>query len=281
MDRLGAAARHRWISAGSPWQPLSEAESEGQALATRLGCADLDCLRRIPVPELLAATQSADLPAVAFGNRILPRRPDQALAAGQFTRMPVLSGTTRDEQRLATAFLPEAFTEEGYQQLLVDAFGDKAPEVARRYPSSVHGSSALAWAAVATDRTWSCTQLVDHRLLAARTPTYAYEFADRDAPTQFPFPPDLPSGAYHSAEAIYLFDLAGFTPNFTPDQERLADQLITYWTRFAATGSPNSHGSPTWPKFRESTVQSLAPGAGGIRQTNLSEQHNCPFWATV
>ena len=270
-------------SAGSPWRPLAEAEAEGTALATRLGCASpasqVDCLRGIHVSQLLAATQSDDLPAVAFGNRILPERPDQALAAGRFSRIPVMSGTTRDEQRLATAFLPQAFTEEGYQQLLSDAFGDRAPEVALRYPSSASGSSAVAWAAVATDRVWSCTQLTADRRLATRTPTYAYEFADRGAPTQFPFPPGLPPGAYHASELAYLFDLPGFVPAFTPAQQELADQLIRYWGQFAATGDPNGVGSPTWPRFRSATAQSLAPDA--IRQTNFADEHNCDFWATA
>ena len=269
------------ISAGSPWQPLAEAEAEGAALAAGLGCtsaSQLDCLRGISVPRLLAATQSADLAVAAFGNRILPQRPDRAIAAGRFSRMPVMSGTNRDEQRLATAFLPQAFTEEGYQQLLSDAFGNRAPEVARRYPSSEHGSPAVAWAAVATDRVWACTQLTDDRLFARHTRTYAYEVADRDAPPLFPFPPGLPSGAYHGAEMAYLFDVAGFLPSFTPAQRALADQMIRYWSHFATTGDPNAAGSPPWPRFRWATVQSLAPGA--IEQTNLATEHDCAFWAT-
>jgi para-nitrobenzyl esterase len=270
-------------SAGLPWHRQSQVEADGAALATRLGCTDetsqVDCLRRIPVSQLLAATnQTADLPFVAYGNRILPERPDEALAAGRFSRVPVMSGTTKDEQRLATAFLPQAFTEEGYQQLLSDAFGDRAAEVAQRYPSSAYGSSAVAWATVATDRVWSCTQLADERRLAGRVPTYGYEFADRDAPAVFAFPPGLPSGAFHTADLEYVFDLPGFTPAFTPAQRQLADQMIRYWGTFAATGNPNGAGTPTWPRFRSDTVQSLAPDA--VQPTDLAAGHDCAFWAT-
>jgi para-nitrobenzyl esterase len=271
------------ISAGSPWQPLSEAQAEGVTLATGLGCADqrsqVDCLRQVPVPQLLAATQTADLPAVAYGNQTLPANPVTALAEGRFTHVPVISGTNRDEQRLATAFLPQAFTEEGYQQLLVDAFGDKAPLVAARYPSAELGSSALAWAAVATDRVWSCAQVADQRRFARWAPTYGYEFADRSAPTLFPFPEGLPAGAYHGAEMAYLFDLNGSATSFTPSQQALADQMIRYWSQFAATGDPNGDGSPTWTRAHDSTAQSLAPG--NITPVNIADEHQCAFWSTI
>jgi para-nitrobenzyl esterase len=272
------------ISAGKPWQPLADSQAAGKALAVKEGCADpatqVDCLRRIPVAQLLTDTGGPELPKLAFGNRVLPESPDQALAAGHFQHLPVMSGTTRDEQRLATAFLQQAFTEDGYQQLLVQAFGDKAPQVAALYKSGDLGSPALAWAAVATDRTWSCSQLIDDELLGART--FAFEFADRNAPPPqlpFPLPPGYSFGAYHSAEMQYLFDVGGSPAAFTPDQQKLADQLIRYWTRFAATGNPNGDDSPAWPRFRPADVQSLAPGEGGIKPVGLSVEHHCEFWA--
>jgi para-nitrobenzyl esterase len=272
--------------ASSPWIPQADAAAAGVARAAALGCPDpataagLACLRRVPAAELAAGP--ASLTTVAYGNRVLPQRPDRALVAGRFHRVPVISGTTRDEGRLAAAYSPHPFTEEQYQRLLVDAFGDRAARVAATYPSAAHGSPALAWGAVLTDRVWACPQLTDDRQLARRTPVYAFEFADRQAPTgYFEFPPGLPPGAFHAADLAYVFDVVGFEAEFTPEQERLADQMIRYWTRFAATGDPNGHGSPSWERFRGSSVQSLAPGDGGIRPVNLDAEHKCRFWAAL
>ncbi|MCR6489085.1 carboxylesterase family protein [Amycolatopsis sp. OK19-0408] len=263
------------IPAGSPWQSQESADAQGVALAASLGCAgpsQVDCLRALPVDRLLAATQSAALPAVAYGNRVLPWRPDRALAEGRFARIPVLSGSNLDEQRLATAFLPQAFTEDGYRQLLADAFGADAPAVAAKYPAGAYESSAVAWATVATDRVWSCAQDTDRRVLARYAPVYGYEFADRAAPPQFPFPAGLPSGAYHGAEMVYLFDLNGTPAPLDAGQRALADRMIRSWTTFARTGNPG----PEWPR---TAAQSLAPGKPAT--VDVAAEHNCSFWVTI
>jgi para-nitrobenzyl esterase len=128
-----------------------------------------------------------------------------------------------------------------------------------------------------TDRVWVCRHVTDNRALARHVPVYGYEFADRTAPAGwFPFPPDSPPGAFHSSDLPYLFDLVGFPGALDPTQNALADQLIAYWARFAATGDPNRAGLPRWPAFRGGNAQSLAPGA--ITQVDVATEHNCGFW---
>lgn len=270
--------------AGSPWQSQEAAAGHGAKLAAEHGCTDpvtaVTCLRAVPAANLVTSDNTSMITTLAHGNTVLPVRPDVALATGRFHRVPVIAGHTRDEGRLAAAFVPQPITEATYQALLTEAFGPDAQRVAAEYPTSAHGSPALAYAAVLTDRVWACGHLTDDGALAEKTRVYGYEFADRNAPTGFfPFPPDLPPGAFHSSELAYLFDVAGFDADLTPTQRRLADQLIRYWSRFAATGDPNGPGSPHWPAFRGTNVQSLAPSdGGGIHQVNLAEEHHCGFW---
>ncbi|UMP06724.1 carboxylesterase family protein [Amycolatopsis sp. EV170708-02-1] len=272
-------------SASAPWLPLTQAKASGLAFAGRFGCAEpataAECLRRIPAADLAKDPETAGLTAVAFGTRVLPENPAEMLRQGRFHRVPVIWGSNRDESRLSAAFAPQPFTEEQYRSMLDDGFGEQASQVATRYLSSTYGSPALAWSTMATDRVWSCTQLTDDRLLARHTSVYTYEFADSQAPRGFfPFPADLPSGAYHSSELAYVFDRAGFTEQLTPDQRRLADRMIDYWTRFAETGNPNGPDVPLWPRFAGSRTLSLAPGDGGIRLVDLAAEHHCGFWAS-
>ncbi|MFC3452395.1 carboxylesterase/lipase family protein [Amycolatopsis speibonae] len=258
--------------AGSPYVPRADAEAAGADVAKKLGCADVDCLRRVQAKDLLS--QPAGAPT--YGTDLLPEHPATALREGHFARVPVLTGITRNESRLLVALFPgHPFTEEHYQELLRTAFKDKAPLVAAEYPSAKHGGPAMAFADAMTDRSWGCPQAGNERLLRERTRTFGYEFADRDAPPLLPAPPGMVPGASHGSELAYLSDMTPSPGKLTSAQQKLAAQMIQYWTRFARTGNPNGEGLPKWrPTPR---TQSLAPGE--IGPVDLTSVHNCGFWA--
>jgi para-nitrobenzyl esterase len=263
--------------AASPWVSLAEARSLGADLAAKYGCADVECLRRVPVSELVPQDGVVDITRLTYGTRVLPTNPADAVARGAFHRVPVIAGHTRDEGRLSAAFAPQPFTEDVYQSLLAEEFGADAPRVAAEYPSSAYSSPSVAYGTLLTDRVWACAHVTDDRAMARHTKVYGYEFADRTAPPGwFAFPADLPPGAFHSSELAYLFDVAGFPATLNPSQKALADQLIAYWSRFATTGNPNGGDLPRWPVTRGSNSQSLAPGA--IAQVDVAAEHNCGFW---
>ncbi|ALG07060.1 carboxylesterase/lipase family protein [Kibdelosporangium phytohabitans] len=266
------------LPASSPWISKTKAAADAVTLTKQLGCADVTCLRGLPASAFTAIDRG--LTPVVTGNRVLPVHPAEALSSGRFNRVPVIWGNTRDEGRLAAATIAEPFD---YPALLKAAYGEKAAKVEAEYPASKFGSPRLAYGAVLTDDTWACNQLADDRLLARRTTTYTYEFADRTAPLGYfgsLFPPGFPPGAFHASEVAYLFDVPTFDLN--PEQQKLAAQMVGYWTRFAATGNPNGRGLPQWPVYRDNrvvTVQSLAPS--DIRQVDASAEHNCGFWSAL
>jgi para-nitrobenzyl esterase len=273
------------------WTSAAEVEALGASVAPQLGCADpataLVCLRRVPVKDLLDHAQGFQ--AYAFGNRILPEVPARALADGRFHRVPVLAGATRDEHRLFVGLFRvlagQPVTAEQYPQLLAEAFGEHAGRVLARYPLSAYPSPNLAWATVLTDRMWARSTFTQHRLLSERVPVYAYEFADRQAPMYLPFPPDFPPGAFHAAEVPYLFPDPPFQAGSTPDQRRLSDGLIRYWTNFAHTGDPNGDDLPPWHRFADARpvpyVQALAPGRNGTGPVDYAAEHQLDFWSQL
>lgn len=246
--------------AGSPWQSRAQAEAQGDALAARFGCVTIDCLRHVPTHDLVSGTDITPITALAYDTPTLPEHPATALAEGRFHRVPVLTGNTRDEGRLTGAFAP---ADVSYTRLLQDAYHSDGGRVAGRYPVP----SRLTWSTVLTDQVWTCNQLKDARQLAKRTPVFHYEFADRTAPTGFfPFPPDVPGGAFHSTDVPYLFDWALFPATFNADQQRLSDTMIHLWAGFAWTGwLPDG--------------LSLAPN--DIHPVDMYREHECGFWATV
>lgn len=270
-------------------QPRAAVEQQGKQAAPTLGCdqpspeAALACLRELPAEKLMPVHQKFIKPA--YGNAILPMQPSEALRTGRFHQLPVLTGQTRDESTQTTAYYDSGkpMSEQTYNAAMTKAFGPDEAAVRAEYPRSEYDSAALAWSSIVTDRKWTCTQLETSKALASRVPVYHYEFADPAPPPLSPAPPPMPMGAQHASELWSFFDLGGMPAPFTPEQQLLSEQMIGYWTSFAASGAPNATGAPDWPAFEAGTarpyVQALAPGDGGIRPVDLAAEHHCGFWA--
>lgn len=278
------------IPAVSPWEAVDALAERGTQTAADLGCgedAPIDCLRGLPAADLMRAF--GEFAGPSYGTPVLPENPYQVIRDGRAHPVPVLSGTTRDENTLTQALLDlagEPLTPEQYNDNLSQAFSDHADDVAERYPLDDFESPSHAWAIVTTDRGFTCPTLERNRLLAEQAPVFAYEFADQAAP---PILPDVayPYGAYHSADALYLFDMRHPADQAQLDakQQDLAAAMIAYWTNFAGTGDPNGHALPHWPRIDSDKlageVQTLAPGIGGIAPTDVYQAHQCAFWAKI
>ncbi|RLU82305.1 carboxylesterase [Streptomyces griseocarneus] len=290
MTQIPPGATDPGGAAYSPWAPQNKVRDAGADAARRLGCADganaLDCLRGLPVAKLVTPELADTFSAVAYGNALLPERLERALEAGRFHRVPVMQGTNHDEMRLFVAQtlanhpIPDANT---YHARLTGTFGSDAGAIEALYPAAKYPSPALAWSAALTDRAWTCTTLRADRALAARVPTYGYEFSDPGAPViaGIPVVKGFPYGATHAFELPYLFDIP-VEPALTPAQRELSGRMAGYWTRFARTSRPDLSGAPKWPAFQDKAplALSLAPGANGIRTLDLAAEHHCAFWDT-
>lgn len=268
-------------------RPRAKAEKHGRSVAAKLGCADpataAACLRGLDTSKLLAATKLDFLFAPVFGGGLLPVDPARAIAAGRFAKVPVMHGITRDEYRISDAFLElsgtKPLTPTGYRNRVKAFVGKKnAPKVLALYPLRGRTPSE-AWSAVVTDAVYARPMTDLNRALARQVPTYAYRFSDRQAPWIANTPkPSFPTGAFHTSELQYLFEADEFAGRqLTPAQQRLAAQMIRYWTRFAHTGNPG------WLRADRNTsvAQSLDDGPRGIRLVSLTRDHNYRFWGSL
>jgi para-nitrobenzyl esterase len=274
------------IQSGTRFIPLppERARSAAESFVASVGCKDdtLRCLRGLSVQTILDHQQEV-VAATAANFFVLDgvtgsTPPLEAISKGRFNRVPVLSGLTADEQAY---FLPEASTgrplsEADYDKWARQIGGPRAGEIMARYPINRYGSPSLAEIAAAEDGK-RCVVLTLDRSLSRFVPVYAYEFADRSAPSYFP-ERSYPMNAYHTAELQYLFPLfrgaRGTAHALNASQESLARKMIGWWSAFARSGAPGTQDAP-WPAFRDgaNSVQII----GG----EASNANSCGFWDSL
>jgi para-nitrobenzyl esterase len=280
---------------------LAQAETQGSAYATAVGCATQDaaCLRAVPVATLLAnqsTSPSAYVPRV--DGRVLPLSISAAFASGAFNRVNVLEGSTHDE---FTLFIATLFTFNNIQvtaanypaliaavlQLPAAVAPQVVPLVMAQYPLANYPSGELALAAVGTDAAFSCPTSLATGLLTQYVPTWWYEFDDPDAPQIYLPPVPYPYGAYHTSELQYLFDVrkAVPAPALTAPQQQLSDAMILHWSNFARLGNPNTLQTSLWPRYQPpltDRVQLLTPPQPqAYTATAFAADHKCAFWAQL
>ncbi|MFZ3565900.1 carboxylesterase/lipase family protein [Streptomyces sp. BH097] len=227
-----------------------------------------------------------------YGGKLLPRTPRQALAEGRFNKVPVLQGSTRDEnlgavygmelaKRQATGDPDATLDENDYRTRLEDTFGeDKARAVVAEYPVAAHGGSpALALGAALTDGDHGRATVTTGQALSRHVPTYTYEFADEPTPW-YSDPaytePSFPAGAMHTFDLPYLFELSAHRP-LNARQRALSAAMIDIWTDFARTGR-----APWKPSTASAlNAQALASGPGGIRPVDFAKEHHDAFWKSL
>jgi para-nitrobenzyl esterase len=275
------------VAAQTPYIAVSRDQTDGSSDAATIGCTTdvLACMRGKSVADLLPSnTDFSD--HLAYGTRLLPHNPANALRDGEFVRIPVISGGNADEERAfvggAIQANPNSVTAQTYPELLRQAFGSDADTVAVHYPLSAYPSAALAWSTVITDDAWACPTETGDQQLAAHTTVYPYEFADPNAPNINGINlPQLPQGAAHADDLPSFFDLGGVNLLRTTAQQQMAATMIDYWTRFAWTGNPNQHGAPHWARTGRTGTMELQFVPGAIQPVDFAAEHQCRFWESV
>jgi para-nitrobenzyl esterase len=271
---------------------LASAESSGAAFAAKVGCAGntaantAACLRRLSVSTILEIEDTGGY-YPNIDSAVLPRSIGTALAAGQFSHVPVIIGTNHDEWRLFIGqdqlYGTPPVTAGDYVADISSTLSlpaNKASAVAKEYPLRSYSSPAIALGAVGTDAIFACPALTAEKDLSTYTPTFAYEFNDENAPDGSLPSLGFPYGAAHTLELQYLFDLdnTAYPGALSGPQQQLAQAMKQDWTNFAKASVP----ALGWPRFTASDQRalSLVPPRPRL-ETNYAAEHHCSFWSTV
>jgi para-nitrobenzyl esterase len=238
--------------------------SVGEPAVALLGCAaaadEVACLRALPsativktIPGVGGIKNEGSTYKPVVDGYVLEETVLRTAKEGQHNHVPLIIGTT-DNEASGPAFTPVNAipTDAAYQNAIYDLFGQTVgDQVLARYPAAAYSSPRAAYAAATTDYRWVCPARQVAQAVSKSQEQPVYKFLYTHAQSNPPAVTAL--GAWHGEELMFIFHsfTSGVSGPFTPTAAELAlsDQIIGYWSRFAASGNPNAGGAVTWSPF--------------------------------
>jgi para-nitrobenzyl esterase len=268
--------------------PRATALAAGTRVEHALGCdtaSDIPaCLRAAPAETAATAIPGWGID-YAFEPNVDPGvlgQPLNVIAAGNHNHMPLILGTNADEvSDLLVSYLTQPIqTDADYKAQLTSDFGATlGASVYARYPSAGYSSPKRAYIQARSDADFTCpARNIARTLVAAQTPPvrrYFYTHVLDEGPYVY-------QGAGHAFELIFAFhafDHTTFPTGESAAEDQLSDDVIGYWTRFAATGDPNDATAVSWPGYDAATDPYLKLDETMAAASALHPVH-CDFWDT-
>ena len=256
----------------------------------------LSCMRSASLEAVLtalsqASQQVADPPDSTFwepsvDSVVVPDQPRVLFESGAFHRVPTIVGFTRDEGwgSFITRSFRSGVSLAQYEEWVNTEFGPYASAVLDLYTEQAAQSPIEAMARIVGDVQFVCEGRRLARLIERTgTPTFLYSY-------EYEIDTLSLDHVVHGVEGNILFRNNYGPPLFavhtlTPFDVELHHAMAGYWTRFAATGSPNRGADTTfsWSPFKH--PRGAGRGAdnylildANIRQGSRPRELQCNFF---
>jgi para-nitrobenzyl esterase len=237
-------------------RPLAKAEEDGAEFASSSGAGSLAALRAMPADQLMQVASKAGpmrFAPIADGY-FFPESPAAIYSAGKQSHIPLLAGWNADEATAQVLFAKEKPTPENFAKQLQTSFGADAPEAMKMYRASTPEEALQSAKDLAGDQfiafgTWKWLEVQNQ---TGGKPVYRYFFTRARPPQPGAMVNGVPAtqlGATHSSEIEYALGNLGYNKVYawTPEDQKVSEQMQTYWANFVKKGDPNGAGLPEWP----------------------------------
>lgn len=261
---------------GLPLFTKDKANATGEKLSGEL-CADeadvLACLRGKEPADIVGWGASAGLfgagwgPVADAGDDVLPDKPLNLIAAGDFNKGEVLLGTNKNEWALFVTLAPPtpAITTVATLHTAIEKqFTAAGATAIEEHYAPTDATAANLWVQLMTDATFRCpARQLSRALSEAGSKVFLYSFEE--------------GPAMHAFEIPYVFGNPNARLAAATLVEGTRKAIQSYWRQFAKAGDPNVAGQPEWPAFDTEGDQHLTLVAEPTAGTGLSTA-DCDFW---
>jgi len=228
-------------------ETLAERKKADDAWMEKSGFKSLAELRAAPVDKLLGAAKAKGMTgfSTVVDGKLLTEPVAETYTAGKQAHVPLLAGWNRDEG----SFLAKDMTAAKWKGMAAGMFKERAEEFLKVYPGETDEQATDSAGAYGGDAfiAFSTWKWIEAHRKSGDSPVYRYHFELRATPAKF----HPGTFAFHSDDIEYVFGTLDTRPGWTvrPEDRKLSEQMMGYWTNFAKTGDPNGEGLPVWPKY--------------------------------
>ena len=211
-------------------------------------------LRALPTDKVLDAASKRG--TVGFSpvidGKFLTEPVINTYNAGKQAKVPLLAGFNRDEG----FFMASGMTIEKWKAMAAQRFPEKVDEFLKLFPGNTDAEVMRSATDFGSDQfiaygTWKWME-IDRK--TGDKDIYRYKLDLAAPPSKF----HPGSYAFHSDDIEYVFGTLDTRPGATwrPEDRKLSDEMMSYWTNFAQKGNPNGVDGegkqlPEWPKYGE------------------------------